>query len=899
MNSDFIKKYTFSDPAFRMEETKADRENQNVTETKFTLGNGFVGSRGIYEENPSGCRPGTFIPGIFDKSGAQVDELVNLPNPVNFIIAVDGEKFDMLAMKVLTHRRILDMKKAVIARETKFEDAKGRIFVYRSLRFFSMDNPHIGAMRISLKLLKGSASLTAVDSIDDSVYNSGGLMMSKKRHFNTIKADKEEAADYISYMTNSYRHIISVADSLEVESGKNKEFLTGRIHDFDLKTKQQITFSKIFCIKTSLDYDSRSLKRETMRDLNAAVEDGFDELFKAHQKAMKQKWETADIIIEGDKESQLAVRFCIYHLIISAGEEYGRFSIGAKTLSGEGYKGHVFWDTEIYILPFFIHVFPKLAKQLLMLRYNTLNAARGIAASKGYDGAMYPWESTPDGQEQTPRYAKDIDGSIVEVHTQDFEHHITADVAFGISEYCRLTGDREFLLNCGSEIIIETARFWASRVKKKEGAYHINGVIGPDEFHVNVDDNAFTNYMAIWNLNRAASLCGELKGDPCFQNLKRRIKLKSEEISNWQRIASLIVFPRSEKYGIITQFKNYLRKKDIKIKSYDKYFLPEAPKYTELEGLEKTRFLKQADVVLLFCLFPDYFSEGEKKRNYDFYMKRTLHKSSLSFSAHSLAAAKMGDMFRAFKFFWVAANLDILDIAGNTVDGIHAANLGGVWQALVGGFGGVRVSPEGLSVSPRLPGNFSKLAFNFFYYSDRYEIEISDRAVRVKVVPVKNKNSKTIKRVIEVFGKQYDLLPFKYRVFKAREEREMITAKDIMKKKNMLTVDENMPVAQIGRVMVEKKASSVPVVDKHNNLMGIVSEVNIIEATTDENFSKLKAGDIMNKKVVAVKLSDPLEEITKTFTKFPYRRLPVLDGKKVAGVITRRDIIADFLGGFY
>ncbi len=899
MKSDFIKKYISSDTTFRLEETGPDIKKQNFAESKFALGNGFVGSRGIYEENPSGCQPGTFIPGIFDKSGAQVDELVNLPNPINFILAVDGEKFDIFAMKILSHRRILDMKKAAIVRETRFKDAKGRVFVYRSLRFFSMDNPHIGAMKISLKLVKGSASLTAVDSIDDSVYNSGGLMMSKKRHFNTIKADKEEASDYIAFRTNSYRHVISVADSLEVESGRNSEFLNGRIHDFELKTNQKITFTKIFCIKTSLDYDSRSLKRETMRDLNSAVEEGFEKLFKAHEKAMLQKWEDADVVIEGDEESQLAVRFCMYHLIISAGEEYGRFSIGAKTLSGEGYKGHVFWDTEIYLLPFFIHVFPGLAKQLLMLRYNTLNAARGIAASKGYKGAMYPWESTPDGQEQTPRYAKGLDGSIGQVFTQDFEHHITADVAYGISEYCRLTGDSEFMLKCGAEIIFETARFWTSRVKKKEGFYHIDSVIGPDEFHVDVDDNAFTNYMASWNLERAASLYEELKGLPGFQSIKRRIKLKDKEVVKWRSIASLIVFPRSKKYGIITQFKSYLRKKDVRIKSYDKYFLPEAPKYTELEGLEKTRFLKQADVVLLFCLFPDGFSKEEKKINYDFYMKRTLHKSSLSFSAHSLAAAEMGDMFRAFKFFWIAANLDIMDIAGNTSDGIHAANLGGVWQALVNGFAGVRVGNGILKISPRLPGNFSRLAFNFFYQSDRYEIEIFGRNVRVRVVPAKNKNSRKNKRIIEIFGKQYDLLPFKYRVISTREEREMVTARDIMKKENMVTVDEITPVARIGRVMVEKKASSVPVVDRNNNIKGIVSEVNIIEATAKDNFSSLRAGEIMNKKVVSVKVSDPLEEITKTFTKFPYRRLPVLDGSKVVGIITRRDIIADFLGGFY
>ncbi|MGM0568900.1 MAG: CBS domain-containing protein [Elusimicrobiota bacterium] len=898
MNDKFIDKYTSEDPTFKLIEKVPDKKNQNVMESKFTLGNGFIGSRGIYEENPSGCEPGTFIPGIFDRSGAQVEELVNLPNPFNFIIAVDGEKFDVFFMKVRSHYRALDMKKGTIVRKTEFEDAKGRKFLYRSVRFFSMDNPHIGAMKISLRLLKGKASLTGVDSIDDSVYNKGGLMMAKKRHFNIIKADKEDNSNYISFKTNSYNHIISYGDSLSVSfSGKRKKFLKDRICDFNLSANDEVTFTKIFCIKTSLDYSAKSLKRETMRDLNGAVKEGFDKIFKSHAGAFEKKWNLSDIFISGDRESQKAVRFCIYHMLIAAGKKYGRYSIGAKTLSGEGYRGHIFWDTEIYILPFFIYTQPEVAKELLMLRYNTLEEARKIARSKGYRGAMYPWESTASGTEQTPRYAKEIDGSIGEVWTQDYEHHIAADVAFGVSEYYKATGDREFILNYGAEIIFETARFWASRVIKKEGSYHINGVIGPDEFHVNVDDNAFTNYMASWNMKRACELWEDFKGEEALEKLKSRLKITEKEIDSWRCISSKIVVLYSKKYKIITQFKNYLKKKEIKIRSYDNFFMPEAPKYIEHVGLDKTRFIKQADVVLLFALFPDKFSIEARKRNYDFYLKRTLHKSSLSFSSHAVVGSEMGDRYRAFNFFWASANIDLFNLAGNTEDGIHAANLGGVWQSVVRGFAGLTFRDGVLEISPRLPNNFRTLKFKVYFKGDLYEMEISNKKVRLKCLAPEAKDRNP--RKLRVFDKDAELIPFRYSIFKSVEVNNMICAKDIMKKGNMLTIHENVAVAEIGRILVENRASSAPVVDRNNILKGIVSEINIIEATSKENFSQLKASDIMKTDVVCANIDEPLEEITKTFTKFPYRRLPVLDGKKVVGLITRRDIIADFLGGFY
>ncbi|MFW6134437.1 MAG: CBS domain-containing protein [Elusimicrobiota bacterium] len=899
MKKKIEKKYLSKDGTFHIVEDKLKKENQNIQETNFTLGNGFIGSRGVLEENPMGSSPGTFISGVYDKSGAQVEELVNLPNPICFMVAAEGEKMDIFTMKVLDHKRILDMKNGVLYRRTVFLDAKNRKYIYKSIRFFSMKDPHIGAMKISIRMVKGTASLTAIDRIDDSIYNKGGLMIQRKRHFDTIKADKEGHLDYAAFKTHTYNTIISYGDRLFVKKGKAGKSLRDRFYEFKLRTNQEIVFEKFFSVYTSRDYSSKSIKRETIRSLNEAADKGFDELFKEHVQSLNKKWSISDISIQGDDECQRAIRFNIYHTLIAAREEYGDCSIGAKTLSGQGYRGHVFWDTEIFILPFFILNHPEIAKKMLMFRYKTLPMAKENAESKNYDGAMYPWETTINGTEETPRYAKDIDGSIVEVRTQDFEHHITADVSFGVYKYYQFTGDKNFMYKYGAEIIFETAKFWASRVSfsRKDQKYHIKRVIGPDEFHVDVDDNAYTNFIAKWNLKYGVKLYEKFKDSARFKKVINKLNITQKEINKWNKIGDNIKILTSPKYDIIKQFKGYMNKNDYEVGSFDRYFLPQAPKIYTYKGLYKTRLLKQADVLLIFCLFPDLFSIDEKRKNFNYYVKRTLHKSSLSYSTHSYLSSQIGDRFRAFQFFWICLNIDLENIANNTGDGIHAANLGGVWQALIYGFAGLNLRDDSVIIDPFLPGNIKKIKFKFYNKGDLYNVDATNSKVEIKVLPKENKEES---RTISVFGKKYNLIPEKTKIIKKEGKKiNMICAKDIMKKKNLITVNEAETVKSVGNTLINNKISSVSVVDKKKNLLGIISEKNIIQATLRNGFNNLKAKDIMKEEVVWVDYNDPLEKITKIFIKNPYRRIPVVKDKKVVGVITRRDIISDFLGGYY
>ena len=897
----YLKKYCSGSPGFRVSEEGFKEKTQPFYETLLSLGNGYIGSRAVYEENPSGSSPGTYIAGIFDRSAAQVEELVNLPNPLSLMIAAEGEKFDIVTMQVLSNRRVLDMKNGVLVRKTLFRDARRRKYLYQSARFFSMDNPHIGAIKVSLKLIKGAARLTMVDGIDDSVFNSGGLMLAKRRHFDTASAEKKGYMNYTAFSTHSNRHLIAYADYMRVSLGGRNRRLRDRIHNFELKTGHEITFTKLFSVCTGGLDNADSLKKKALSTLRSAVNRGFDELFRRHRDSLAERWDKSDVAVKGDRACQLAIRFNIYHLLISARQEYAHFSVGAKTLSGPGYRGHIFWDTEIYILPFFIRTDPEVARAMLLFRHDTLPAARELAKENGYRGAMYPWEASADGTEQTPRYAKELDGSIGEVRTMDFEHHITADVAYGVYDYVRVTGDTGFLMKYGAEIVLETARFWADRVEydSKGGRYHIRGVIGPDEFHVNVDDNAYTNCLAAWNLSYAAEIYRKYSSRADFGKLSDSLGLSAAEVEEWEKISEGIAIPESRKYGIIAQFDGYMRLRDVELAGYDRYFMPLAPKRYEHSGeLQKTRFIKQADVLLVFHLLPELFSRETLEKNYEYYLPRTLHKSSLSYCLHSVVASELGDSFRAFAFFWAGANIDLLDIAGNTCDGIHAANLGGVWQAAVTGFGGLRIGEEGVSIRPRLPGNFREVRYGFVYRGRRFKVSQTNRKVRIGFMPGKGRDRKI---PVEVFGRRLVLEPGRFRTVLNPEHKggSRMLVKDIIKKENSLTVTGNTPAGDVGEMLINRKISSVPVVDSGKKLLGIISEKNIIKSAVDENFRRLKASDIMEKKVVCLNWNDSLETATKLFTRHPYRRLPVIKQGRVAGVLTRRDIIADFLGGYY
>lgn len=726
-----------NDELWLINELEFSRELQGIRESQFSLGNGYIGSRGIYEEIPYDSSPGTYLAGIYDKMSAQVSELVNLPNPVNFKFTVAGEKIDAIAMDIVSHKRVLNMKKALLLRHTLYKDSKKRRYDYQSLRFISGQNKNIGLMQIALTALDADCLIDINTGIDTSVSNAGILSEGRKKHFRIKELGQYRKAGYLVADTFEKKYTVAYWSGFYYQLGKKKIVAGDNIFQLKLKKNQTVIFTKVFCLKHFPHKKNYNLqKNSSFKIFNKAFQSDASTLINRHIEAWERLWKRADVVIEGTANIQQNMRFNIYHMLICRHYDNGFSSIGARTLSGEGYRGHIFWDAEIFLFPFYLFAFPETAKNMLFYRYRRLEAARALAESNGYKGAQFPWESGATGEEETPDWARDIDRTIIKIYTHKMEHHITADVAYAFYKYYTVTGDQEFMDRYGYEIFIETARFWASRVeyKAKGKVYEIKGVIGPDEFHVNVNNNAFTNMMAKWNLLTAAKLIDKAKKrKKVYNGLKNKFNLAENEPKKWRQISGRMKVNKT-KNKVIEQFDGYFNLKKVKLTATDENGILILPKDLKTQELGKTQIVKQADVLMLLCLLDDVFKPATKIANYNFYIPKTIHKSSLSAPAHAYIASKIGDLHRAYSLFNVSLRTDISNLYGNTAEGIHAASLGGTWQALVFGFAGVEVRKEELFINPRIPKSWRKLSCSVVWRASSVRLELTNRSVKIKIV---------------------------------------------------------------------------------------------------------------------------------------------------------------------
>ncbi len=760
MGDEFEKYLSSSD--WHIVEYGWDPERQSVHETLFTLANGYVGSRGVLEEIPVDARPGTFFAGLFDSTGAQVPELINAPNPISIQISVGGEKLDVSAMDVLDHKRILDMRHGLLFRDTLYRTTIGKKKVrYRSLRFFSMANPHVAVMQVSLTPVSGQLSFTVRSAVDTSVTNAGLVTEGDKRHFHIYEHSYHGDANYICTKTLESETLIAYASEAVIHVNGKKKRPRRRKFEVKLRPGQTAVITKYFAFFTSRECSEGRIRSKTLFTLKRAVAAGFDKLCRRHISKWEKLWQKGEVHIEGDGKLQRALRFNIYHLLSVGNDNTPEdVSIGARSLSGEGYRGHVFWDTEIFMLPYYIYTAPQVAKKLLLYRWRRLDAARLNAALNGYEGAMFPWESADSGEDVTPTWHKDFDGRVIEIHTMQQEHHITADIAYAVWQYYSATGDERFMLDHGLEMLFETARFWASRVSfnRSKNVFEIKDVIGPDEFHEGVDNNAFTNAMARWNLLIAKHAYNVFKKKKVssFGKLCKKLKLTGSETEKWGRIGSKIVIHYDKRNGIIEQFEGFFKKKKMALPHLDAHGLPVFPSSVPLDKIGRTQFIKQADVVMLMYLLPDTCERKCAIRNYQYYERRTLHKSSLSPAVHAAVAGRLGLRDDASRYLRIAALIDLEDIYGNTRDGIHAASIGGVWQAVVLGLCGIRQEDGVLCFDPYLPKNWKEISFKLSWRSMDLDISVDKSEVRLKLVGLRDKRIKK-KHKVKVYGLEKEI----------------------------------------------------------------------------------------------------------------------------------------------
>ncbi len=706
------------DPTRLVVEEGYEPLREREMESVFTVGNGYLGTRGSLAEQDDASSPATLVAGVFDRRSQRApDEMPIFPDWLFTRIYVDDEQLQMKRKNIVEHRRVLDMHKGMLFRELLHEDITDRVTRVRFLYFASLADPHALVLRVTviprnyrgelrvetgLRLnprsnppLHGVEKMTGGYGDDDT-----GVCIRAQTIFTSIDAAMAQQSRIAEGFVQP-DHSYAVDDLTVLERWR-------WIGDI----AQEVTLEKFVSVFTSLD--GVDAQQAALAHAAELAQRDFEELMLEHMAAWEERWKAAGVRISGDPDAQRWADFAVYHLISAGNAENERVSIGARALSGPIYKGHIFWDSEMFILPFFIFTHPATARAMLMYRYHTLEGARSNAARNGYRGAQYAWESTGGGEEMTPPAALAADGEVIPILSGHLEHHITADVAYGVWTYWNATRDEEFLLEAGAEILVETARFWASRVQRGEdGLYHIRGVEGPDEYHEGVDDNLYTNLMAAYNLRHAVRVA-ELLQERYAQEwraLREKVALSADELKAWGAIADLMYGGVRENGGLLEQFAGYFTLEDIDVRRYE----PRTASLDTILGRERTaasQVVKQADVVMALYLLEDSFSPEVIEENFLYYDRRTAHGSSLSPAIYGLLAARLGMTRTAMEYLCRAGTIDLDDNMGNAAGGVHAAALGGLWQFLVMGFAGVRAWEAGLFIEPRLPARWRRMGFS-------------------------------------------------------------------------------------------------------------------------------------------------------------------------------------------
>ncbi len=696
-------------------ETSFDPTKQHHKETIFTIGNGYLSTRGAFEEGYPGERRATFIHGVFDDAPIVVTELANAPDWLAMQVALGGEKFSLASGTILAYRRELDMQTGVLRREVRWQSPQGRVATLIFTRFASLADEHLLAMRCEI-IPEFAGEIELRPALNGQTDNEGLL------HWRPIA--QGQLTDGVIFLRAQTRKsaielalaMRLVADGAAATAFWDAENVPTAQLVYQAQPGQSITVTKFVGVATSRDTNEPL----TLAHTHVQAVTDWETALAAQREAWRREWERCQVVIEGDDEADLAVRFSIFQLLIAAPRRDNRVNIGAKTLSGFGYRGHAFWDTEIFMLPLFIYTAPEIARNLLDYRYLTLPAARAKAQAAGYEGAWYAWESADTGEEVTPTWVPDFHDKkkLARVWTGDLAIHISADVAYAVQQYWQATGDDEWYIARGAEIVLDTAKFFASRAEwlADRGCFGYTDVIGPDEYHDHVNNNAYTNLLAQWNLRAGLETLAWLEqhAPQKAAELRQALDLMPARLQQWQQIAETICL-KVDEHGLIEQFDGFFALTDARMADYE----PRTKSMHEILGIEGANHyqaIKQPDVLMAQYLLREQFSDGQIRVNYDYYTPRTDHTygSSLGPPIQAIVACAMGDVAEAYEHFIRAARADLRDVRGNAGDGIHAASAGGIWQAVVFGFGGLRIHPDGTwDAQPRLPQHWQRLTFRF------------------------------------------------------------------------------------------------------------------------------------------------------------------------------------------
>lgn len=729
-----------------LEETKFDPQHQGKCEVIMSQGNGYLGIRSATEERYVGQTRNCFIAGTFNK--AAEDEVTELPNAADVSaieIYIDGQRFHLEKGEVSHYSRRINLKNGELIREFRWKSPEGKTFDFCFRRFVSLVNIHLIAFSITIHAIDSAAHIEISSGIDAQTSNSGAQHFLEgekriydKRFMELLQHTTESKIDFVFTAAHQF-WLDNEPLMLEPVLQMDRRRVLTKSH-CDLTIGQILTVEKHVIIHTSRDlafdvpgYDIQSLRDTALANLRQATNQRFDQLLSESAAEWQRRWQQMEIVIEGNDYDQLVIRFAHYHLQVFTPQHDQRFGIAAKGLSGEGYKGHSFWDTEVFILPWLIYSAPEMAKKLLAYRYGTLDGARKKARDNGYKGAQFPWESALTGEEETPIWgAVDIvTGKSTKIWSGFIEQHITCDITNALWQYYQITGDEAFMEEMGYEIMFDTATFWCSRLEWLEDRqqWGICNVIGPDEYKEHIDNNAFTNYMAHRNITLAIEYYNRLTqtNSAVIERLNAKLDL-NENVLIWQERVQRIYLPQPRKEdNVIPQDDTYLQKNVIDLTKYkNQTYVGSLFQDYNLEQVNNIQVSKQADIMVLFLMLEDLFSQEVKLANWHYYEPKTLHDSSLSLSTHSVLANDVGNPELAYDLFNRATHIDMGPSMSTSDHGIHAASIGGIWQCIVYGFCGVRMLGGELRISPRLPKEWQRISFSIYWRGEKLRVSITN-----------------------------------------------------------------------------------------------------------------------------------------------------------------------------
>ncbi len=721
-------------PAFRVEpwslhETELSRDVLAQTESLFALSNGHIGLRGNLDEGEPHGLPGTYLNGFYELRPLPAAEsqygapessqaLVNVTNGKLIRLLVDDEPFDVRYGELIAHDRVLDLHAGTLTRTAKWCSPARRTVCVRSTRMVSFTHRAIVAIVYEVEPLDGRANIVVQSELvanEQLPTNPGDprsaatieMPLISEEHLTRgteallVHRTRRSGLRMAAVMDNEFRG----TSKLHISSESVRD--SARVVATDvLEPGQKLRLVKLVAYGWSHERTLPALRDQVAAALLSARTAGHEALFEEQRAYLDDFWNKADVCLEGDAELQQAVRFALFQVLSAGARAEGR-AIPAKGLTGTGYDGHSFWDSDLYVVPVLTYTAPQAAADALSWRHSTLPTAKARAHTLGLRGAAFPWR-TIHGEECSGYWP---------AGTAAF--HINADVATAVLWYLNATGDERFERETGLDILVETARLWRSLGHYDlSGNFRIDGVTGPDEYSAVADNNVYTNLMAQRNLRGAADVCER------HMNRARELEVTPEEMASWRAAAEHVVVPYDEKLGVHQQSEGFTAHEmwNFEATRPDQYPLMLHFPYFDLY---RKQVVKQPDLVLAMELCPDAFTREQRARNFEYYERITVRDSSLAACIEAIAAADTGHLRLALDYAAEAALMDLRDYEKNTRDGLHLAALAGTWLAFVFGLGGMRDRRNGLSFNPRLPDGLTRLKFAIHHRRHCLHVEVT------------------------------------------------------------------------------------------------------------------------------------------------------------------------------